>query len=56
VSVEEIARLVGHSSTTTELVGRTQIRPGIQTDAVVLDAVQVRPKGSNACSSVHSGR
>ena len=40
VPVEEIARLVGYSSTTTtELVYRKQIRPVIQTGAVVLDAV-----------------
>src|SRR3954452_20383587 len=51
VPVEEIARLVGHSSTTTtELVYRKQIRPVIQTGAVVLDAVF----GSDRDSHRHS--
>lgn len=38
VPLEEISRLVGHSGTTvTELVYRHQIRPVIQTGAVVMD-------------------
>jgi hypothetical protein len=38
--LEEISRLVGHSSTTvTELVYRKQIRPVIQTGAVVMDTI-----------------
>lgn len=40
VPVEEIARLVGHSSTTTmELVYRKQIGPVIQPGAVVMDTI-----------------
>lgn len=40
VSLEEISRLVGHSSqTTTETVYRKQIRPVIQTGATVMDDV-----------------
>jgi integrase len=51
VPVEEIARLVGHSSTTTtELVYRKQIRPVIQTGAVVLDAVFGSGRDSHADS------
>ena len=38
VPVEEISRLVGHSGTTvTELVYRHQLKPVIQTGAVVMD-------------------
>jgi integrase len=44
VPVEEIARLVGHSSsTTTEIVYRKQIRPVIQSGAVVMDGI-FRPR------------
>ena len=51
VPVEEIARLVGHSSTTTtELLYRKQIRPVIQTGAVVLDAVFGSERHSHADS------
>lgn len=40
VTLEEISRLVGHSGTSvTELVYRHQIRPVIQTGAVVMDAL-----------------
>lgn len=40
VPLEEISRLVGHSSTAvTELVYRKQIRPVIQTGAVVMDTI-----------------
>jgi integrase len=40
VPLEEISRLVGHSSTTvTELVYRKQIRPVIQTGAVAMDRI-----------------
>jgi integrase len=54
VPVEEIARLVGHSSTTTtELVYRKQIRPVIQTGAVVMDDVFGSGRHSHAVS--HSG-
>jgi integrase len=39
-SVDEIARLVGHSSTAvTELVYRQQIRPVLQSGAVVMDQI-----------------
>jgi integrase len=49
VPVEEIARLVRHSSTTTtEPVYRKQIRPVIQTGAVVLDAVFGSDRDSHA--------
>src|SRR6266704_1711406 len=38
--IEEIARLVGHSSTAvTELVYRQQIRPVLQSGAVVMDRI-----------------
>jgi hypothetical protein len=40
VPVEEIARLVGHSTTsTTETVYRKELRPVISTGAEVMDAV-----------------
>lgn len=40
VSIEEISRLVGHSGTSvTELVYRHQIRPVLQTGAVVMDSL-----------------
>ena len=40
VALEEISRLVGHSGTSvTELVYRHQIRPVIQTGAVVMDTL-----------------
>jgi integrase len=40
LSVEEISRLVGHSSTTvTELVYRKQIRPVVQSGAVAMDEI-----------------
>jgi integrase len=40
VPLEEISRLVGHSSTAvTELVYRKQIRPVVQTGAVVMDSI-----------------
>lgn len=46
VPLEEISRLVGHSSTTvTELVYRKQIRPVIQTGAVVMDSIFKIDKG-----------
>src|SRR4051812_38610087 len=49
--VEEIARLVRHSgTTTTELAYRKQIRPVIQTGAVVLDAVLGSDRDSHADS------
>lgn len=38
VSTEEIARLVGHSSTrTTEVVYRRELRPVLQTGADIMD-------------------
>jgi len=40
VSIEEIARLVGHVSTrTTEVVYRRELRPVITTGAEIMDAV-----------------
>ncbi len=43
VSLEEIARLVGHSgAAVTEEVYRKQIRPVIQTGAVVMDGIFAR--------------
>ena len=40
VPLEEISRLVGHSGTAvTEKVYRKQIRPAIQTGAVVMDGI-----------------
>ena len=40
VSIEEIARLVGHSSTrTTEVVYRRELRPVITTGAEVMDEI-----------------
>jgi hypothetical protein len=49
VPVEEIARLVGHSSTaTTELVYRKQIRPIVQTGAIIMDVVFGSGRHSNA--------
>jgi hypothetical protein len=40
VPLEEISRLVGHSSTTvTELVYRHQIRPVVQTGASAMDVI-----------------
>jgi integrase len=43
VSTEEIARLVGHSSTrTTEVVYRRELRSVIATGAEIMDEVRVR--------------
>lgn len=40
VSIEEIARLAGHSSShTTEVVHRKQLRPVLQTGATVMDGI-----------------
>ena len=40
VSIEEIARLVGHSSTrTTEVVYRRELRPVITTGAEIMDDI-----------------
>ncbi|NLU75124.1 hypothetical protein HCC61_21025 [Streptomyces sp. HNM0575] len=40
IPLEEVSRLVGHSSTAvTEKVYRRQVRPAIQTEAVVMDRV-----------------
>jgi hypothetical protein len=40
IPIDEIARLVGHSSTAvTELVYRQQIRPVLQSGAVVMDRI-----------------
>jgi hypothetical protein len=40
VSIEEIARLVGHSTTrTTELVFRRELRPVITTGAEIMDEI-----------------
>jgi hypothetical protein len=40
VSTEEIARLVGHTSTrTTEVVSRRELRPVITTGAEIMDNV-----------------
>ena len=47
VSIEEIARLVGHVSTrTTEVVYRRELRPVITTGAGVMDAVFGRGSSS----------
>jgi hypothetical protein len=44
VSIEEIARLVGHASTrTTEVVYRRELRPIITTGAEIMDDVFRRP-------------
>ena len=44
VPLEEISRLVGHSSTVvTELVYRKQIRPVLQAGATVMDQIFVDP-------------
>ena len=40
ISIEEIARLVGHSSTrTTEVVYRRELRPVITTGAEIMDKI-----------------
>jgi hypothetical protein len=40
VSIEQIARLVGHSSTrTTEVVYRRELRPVITTGAEIMDKI-----------------
>jgi integrase len=42
VSIEEVARLVGHSSTrTTEVVYRRELRPVITTNAEITDEIFV---------------
>ena len=47
VSIEEIARLVGHVSTrTTEVVPRRELRPVITTGAEIMDAVFGRGSSS----------
>lgn len=44
IPLEEISRLVGHSSTAvTELVYRKQIRPVVQTGAAAMDRIFSRP-------------
>ena len=44
VSIEEIARLVGHASTrTTETVYRRELRPVIPTGAKIMDELFSRP-------------
>jgi integrase len=51
VPIEEISRLVGHKSTTvTELVYRKQLRPVVQTGAVVMDGLFGRGNGSHSVS------
>lgn len=43
IPLEEISRLVGHSSTAvTELIYRKQIRPVIQSGAVAMDRIFAR--------------
>jgi integrase len=43
VSIEEIARLVGHASTrTTEIVYRRELRPVITTGAEIMDQLFTR--------------
>ena len=49
VSIEEIARLVGHASTrTTEIVYRRELRPVITTGAEIMDQLftQTQPRPS----------
>jgi integrase len=49
VPIEKIARLVGHSSTsTTERVYRHQIRPVVQGGAEVMDRLFVKPDNPDA--------
>jgi hypothetical protein len=44
VSTEEIARLVGHSSTrTTEVIYRKELRPVINTGATIMDGLFPSP-------------
>lgn len=55
VPLEEISRLVGHSGTSvTELVYRHQIRPVIQTGAVVMDSLLAAGMGIGSHSDSHS--
>lgn len=55
VPLEEISRLVGHSGTSvTELVYRHQIRPVIQTGAVVMDALFAAEIGNDSYSDSYS--
>ena len=56
VSIEEIARLVGHASTcTTEIVYRRELRPVITTGAEIMDQVskETRRRASRAIMSSH---
>ena len=55
VPLEEISRLVGHSgASVTELVYRHQIRPVIQTGAVVMDTLFDRRNQIDSHSVSHS--
>lgn len=57
VPLEEISRLVGHSGTSvTELVYRHQIRPVIQTGAVVMDALFAAEIGDDSYSDSYSAQ
>jgi integrase len=52
VSIEEIARLVGHSSTrTTEVVYRRELRPVITTGAEIMDEIFARGSSSHQSTS-----
>jgi integrase len=57
VPLEEISRLVGHKSTVvTELIYRKQLRPVVQTGAVVMDGIFGSPAhGSHSVSHSDSG-
>ena len=45
VSIEEIARLVGHATTrTTEIVYRRELRPVITTGAEIMDQLFTQPR------------
>ena len=58
VSIEKIARLVGHASTrTTEIVYRRELRPVITTGAEIMDQLftgtQIVPRGPSAADDPH---
>jgi hypothetical protein len=57
VALEEIARLVGHSSThVTETIHRHEIRPALTEGAVVMDKIFKSKTGESAGSPVGSQR
>jgi hypothetical protein len=52
VPIEDVSRLVGHSTSVTELVYRHQIRPVIQSGATIMDRLFGSPADRRAAGAV----